>query len=153
MYQLKLLPPANEVCEDYVFTRVCLSTGGDLCMAGGACVAGVCACQVAGHAWQGACMARGMHGRGACMAGGCAWQEGHAWQGCAWQGGMHVMHIPAADTTRSGNTVNERVVRIPLECILVYCSLLSMKNDQSQLDFFYKYHSNSTNLIKFMKCI
>ena len=23
-----LLPPANEVCEGYVFTRVCLSTGG-----------------------------------------------------------------------------------------------------------------------------
>ena len=25
---VKLLPPANEVCEGYVFTRVCLSTGG-----------------------------------------------------------------------------------------------------------------------------
>ena len=24
-----LLPPANEVCEGYVFTRVCLSTGGE----------------------------------------------------------------------------------------------------------------------------
>ena len=31
-----LLPPANEVCEGYVFTGVCLSTGGGLphCMLG-----------------------------------------------------------------------------------------------------------------------
>ena len=44
----RLLPPANEVCEGYVFTGVCLSTGG--------------------HAWH---VAGGMHGRGH------AWQEGH----------------------------------------------------------------------------
>ena len=25
---VRLLPPVNEVCEGYVFTRVCLSTGG-----------------------------------------------------------------------------------------------------------------------------
>ena len=43
------LPPANEVCEGYVFTGVCLSTGG--------------------HAWQGSCVAGGMHGRWACMVG------------------------------------------------------------------------------------
>ena len=30
-----LLPPANEVCEGYVFTSVCLSTGGGACMAMG----------------------------------------------------------------------------------------------------------------------
>ena len=38
------LPPANEVCEGYVFTRVCLSTGGiPVCLAGGipACLAGL----------------------------------------------------------------------------------------------------------------
>ena len=29
-----LLPPANEVCEGYVFTRVCLSTGGGSTWAG-----------------------------------------------------------------------------------------------------------------------
>ena len=92
-----LLPPANEVCEGYVFTGVCLSTGGGVaCVVGGvsgrgACVAGEGACM---HG-RGACK----HGRGACVAGGCAWQ-GHAWQGaciaggCAWQGaymagGMH----------------------------------------------------------------
>ena len=28
------LPPANEVCEGYVFTGVCLSTGGLLCPGG-----------------------------------------------------------------------------------------------------------------------
>ena len=56
------LPPANEVCEGIVFTRVCLSTGGT-CMAGEACMFG------RGHAWQGcawqgACMEGGVHGRG-----------------------------------------------------------------------------------------
>ena len=38
------LPRANEVCEGYVFTRVCLSTGGiPVCLAGGipACLAGL----------------------------------------------------------------------------------------------------------------
>ena len=44
-----LLPPANEVCEGFVFTAVCLSTGG-------------------GHTWQGGVM--GIPGRqGACIAG------------------------------------------------------------------------------------
>ena len=73
------LPPANEVCEGYAFTGVCLSTPGEPCMVlfGG------------GHAWfysggvcgfiQGACMVLfgGMHGFiwGACVVlfGGCAW--------------------------------------------------------------------------------
>ena len=85
-----LLPPANEVCEDYVFTPVSNSVH----RRGGACVAG-------GHVWQ-----EGMYGRGACMVeghawaggmcgGGHAWQGGHAWWGAcvvgghAWQGGMH----------------------------------------------------------------
>ena len=62
-----------------------------------------------GHAWQGgvrgggACdTGRGMHGRGACVEGGHAWQgEGeHAWQ---------ILR----------DTVNERAVRILLECILL----------------------------------
>ena len=62
--------PANEVCEGYVFTGVCLSTRG-------------------GHAWL---------LRGACVVapGGCAWllRGGHVWLllgGCAWllRGGMH----------------------------------------------------------------
>ena len=102
-----------------------------------------------GHVWWGACMGGGvhgrgamhgrgnMHGRGACVAGGCAWQGGmhgrgdmrcrgrrvwqgeacmeggHAWQGCVCDGGACVpWQIPL-------DTVNERAVRILLECILV----------------------------------
>ena len=59
---------------------------------------------------RGACVVGGMHGGGwgvgmcggeACMAGGCAWRGGRAWQ---------ILR----------DTVNERAVRILLECILVY---------------------------------
>ena len=39
MIRLKSLPPANEVCEGYVFTGVCLSTGGGV--------------RGRGHVWQG----------------------------------------------------------------------------------------------------
>ena len=49
-FKMILLPPANEVCEGYVFTSVCLSTGGggvrggggqgDMHGGGGACVVG-----------------------------------------------------------------------------------------------------------------
>ena len=78
------------------------------------------------HGCRGACMvARGL---GVWLLGGHAWllggmcgKGGHAWRkgvhgeeraymvkgGCAW------------DTTRYGNTINERAVRILLECILV----------------------------------
>ena len=42
------------------------------------------------------------------MAGGACVAGGHAWH-------AH----PLADTTRYGDTVNERAVRILLECILV----------------------------------
>ena len=78
-----------------------------------------------GHVWQGACMAGGggVHGRGACMMGaciaggggmhgrGCAWQVGCAWQDCAaWQ----ILR----------DVVNERAVRILLECILVAIKIL-----------------------------
>ena len=63
-----LLPPANEVCEGYVFTGVCHSVH-----RGGVCgCSGGCAWLLGGHAWLlwGACMvARGacMVARGACM--------------------------------------------------------------------------------------
>ena len=59
---------ANEVCEGYVFTGVCL-------------------CVVGGHAWQGV----------VCVPHTAPWQILRPW-----------------------HTVNERVVRILLECILVY---------------------------------
>ena len=81
-----ILLPANEVCEGYVFTGVCLSTGG------------VCAWLQGGvHGYGGvAWLQQGMHGGG-----------GHAWlwggmHGCGvgmrawWQGGH------AWDTTRYG---------------------------------------------------
>ena len=57
--RFSFLPPANEVCEDYVFTRVCLSTGGGgrgipACLAGGipACLAGLWRGGVSQHALQ-----------------------------------------------------------------------------------------------------
>ena len=93
------------------------------CMAGGhawweacgGCVAG--GCVAGGHARWGTCVVGGMHGGGvhgrACMAG------GHAWWGHVWQGDVHgrgacvVWQIPR-------DTVNERTVRILLECILVW---------------------------------
>ena len=97
-----LLPPANDVCEGYVFTRVCQSfcsqggmrgcrggvrgCGGHVWLQGGvrgcqgACVVGREVCVVAGgHAW----LLGGMCGcRGACMvAGGHAWLPG-GMRGC-----------------------------------------------------------------------
>ena len=89
------LPPANEVCEGYVFTGVCLSTGGVHGCGWGAYVfargVGVCVV-VGGHAWllggvwllgEEACMVVG----GMCGCWGrCAWLQGDV-HGC--QGGMH----------------------------------------------------------------
>ena len=64
-----------------------------------------------GHAWQGVCMAGGMHGRGTCM------------QGMSVAGG------------RAWYTVNERVLRILLECILVPYKFLDTAPDYKK----YKY--------------
>ena len=147
--QKRFLPPANEVCEGYVFTGVCLSTGG-----GGmhGCSGGVCV------------VARGgVHG----CSGGCAWllQGGHVWfylggmrgfisggmrgfiQGgmCGFIWGACVVLFGGACVVLFGgrvwfysgghawffqffqiqwDTVNERAVRILLECILVLFLLL-----------------------------
>ena len=87
-----LLPPANEVCEGYVFTGVCLSTG-EACIAGWHVwqggVHGGGHAGLRGHAWlQGACVVVGGHAWlwGPCMvAGGVHSCRGHAW---LW-GGMH----------------------------------------------------------------
>ena len=66
--KLHLLRPANEICEGYVFTRVCLSTG-------------VCV-------WQG-----GMHGRGGHVWQGCVHgrgvQAGGVQAGGVQAGGVH----------------------------------------------------------------
>ena len=104
------LLPANKVCQGYVFTGVCLSTGGGgvhgcqgACVVAGGCAwlpGGMCGC------WQGVCM----------VAWGCVWllighvwllmgevcvvADGHVWllggmHGCwwgvhgCWQGDMH----------------------------------------------------------------
>ena len=108
------LPPANVVCKGYIFTGVCDSvnrggvhgssggvhgcSGGDVCQGGHAWFL------PGGHAWffpGGACMVfpeGGMRGfsRGACVV------------------------FPGGGVRRiRRNTVNERAVRILLECILV----------------------------------
>ena len=106
----------------------------------------VSVCPQGGRAWQGGMHGKG-HAwlGGVCMAGGHAWQmgmcgRGHAWQGVCMAGGVHVgghvwqgaciagvcmvggaCHaLPPANTTRYSDTVNERAVRILLECILVF---------------------------------
>ena len=59
-FEKPLLPPANEVCEGYVFTGVCLSTqGGHAWLLGGHAwlLRGACMVARGGHAWLG-----GMHG-------------------------------------------------------------------------------------------
>ena len=77
--------------------------GRGICMVGGLCV-------TAGHTWRGACMAAGMHGGGACMVRGMCGRGVHG-------GGGHVCHARPLQILR--DTVNERAVRILLECILV----------------------------------
>ena len=92
---LLLLPPANEVCEGYVFTGVCLSTG---CVwQGGVHGGGAC---MAGGMYGRGCVAGGMHGRGwwACMVGSCMAEGMHGGRSVAgvvcMAGGRHVWHAP-----------------------------------------------------------
>ena len=126
--------------QGYIFRSVCkeFCPRGGACMAGRGCawqegvggwdmhgcwgdawLQGGCACLgagVPGGAWQG-----DMHGGGehAWLWGACVIARGHVWlQGVGmvvggwhvWFGGMHGIRQ---------DTVNERAVRIPLECILV----------------------------------
>ena len=119
----------------------------------GACMAGVY--MAGGHAWlgcvhgRGACMAGvymagGMCGWGVCMAGGghasqggvCGWgacmAEGLAFMagGHAWQGGMHGGGGACVPQQILRDTVNERAVRILLECILIDLLLYISKTEQ-----------------------
>ena len=80
----------------FLHVSVILSTGGGM-HGGGACVAG--GMHGRGCAWWGACMAGGMHGRGACVC--------------------HAQCPLPQQILRLRHTVNERTVRILLECILV----------------------------------
>ena len=126
-----LLPPATKLGQGNIFRSVCQEFcpqgGGGMCSGGhawqGVCVVGACmaggvgtcmagACIVGRHAWWGgACVAGGMHGRGACMEGVCVWQGEHVWQGgmCGRGRAWQILR----------DTVNERAVRILLECMLV----------------------------------
>ena len=76
---------------------------------GGMCGCSGGACMVARGVW----LLRGGGVRG-CSGGVCVVASGGG--GCAW------------DTTRYGNTVNERAVRILLECILVLSSSIALYN-------------------------
>ena len=78
-------------------------------VAGGHVWQGVC--MAGGHVWWGACVEGDVHGRGACVVGGMHGRSG--------MHGGGVVQCPPADTTRYGDTVNERAVRILLECIIV----------------------------------
>ena len=124
--------PANEVCEGYVFTGVCLSTRG-----GGACVVapggrGMRGCSgdvrgcSRGHVWLLPGMWVVAPGGHAWLLGGvCGCLGGHVWllwggmHGCCWGVCVVAPGGHAWDTTRYGDTINERAVRILLECILV----------------------------------
>ena len=99
---------------------VCMVARGRVWLPGGVHGCQGCAWLPGGmHGCQRACMAKGVHGKGGgmCSEGGHVWQRGayvakgrHAW----WRWGH------AWDTTRYGDTINERAVRILLECILVF---------------------------------
>ena len=85
----KFLPPANKVCEGYVFTGVCLSTGGE---------------------YLGKYTSRQVH------------PLGKVYPRAGTPPGRY---LPGAGTppghSACWDMVNKRAVRIPLECILVFC--------------------------------
>ena len=101
-----------------------MAWGGDVCGRGGMCgwggmhsggVHGGHAWQGGGgHTWLGVCL-------GVCVAG------GHAWGACVTR---TPLPPPPPQILRLRHTVNERAVRILLECILVCkgCSILTIHN-------------------------
>ena len=95
-----------------------MSTGGACMPGGGACVAGR-----------------------ACVAGGDMNGRGHAWQGgSAWQGGMcgrGGMHDRGHVWQILRDTVNERAVRILLECILVVLTVYSVTFSFQKVTFYW----------------
>ena len=140
------LPPANEVCEGYVFTGVCLSTlggrrvwfySGEGGMRGfirgvhgfipkgmRGFIRGACMVLFGGHAWfylGGVCgFIRGVRGfiwggmRGFIWGACVVLFRGHAW----FYSGGHAWFFQFFRI--QSDTVNERAVRILLECILVF---------------------------------
>ena len=98
-----LLPPATKLGQGNIFRSVCQ----EFCP------------QQEGRVWQ-----------GMCMAGGHAWQGGMCGRGCAWWGACVAGRACMAGGCAwqiLQDTVNERVVRILLECILLNVSLESSK--------------------------
>ena len=91
MMHANLLPPATKLGQGYIFRSVCQ----EFCPQGGG----------------GMCGKGGMCGRRACMAGDTCVVGVCVWQGCVCGGG-HAWQILR-------DMVNERAVRILLECILV----------------------------------
>ena len=92
-----------------------VAPGGMLGCSGGACMVAL----GRGHAWL---LQGGVHG---CFWGACMVAWGHAWLlwgACvvAPRGACMVAGGCAWDMTRYGDTINELVVRILLECILVF---------------------------------
>ena len=91
--KILFLPPANEVCEGYVFTGVCLSTGGGVCgcsQGGMRGCWGLRGCSRGGHAWL-------LRGRGACVVapgGACVDALGGGMCGCSWGAGGACMVAP-----------------------------------------------------------
>ena len=131
---MEFLPPANEFCEGYVFTGVCLSTGGCVVggmrgsWGGGMCSSprgmcgswGVCMA-VRGHAWQLGGMHGSQEGHAGQPGGGACWAaRGHVWQpgGACMAAGGHAW-LPWVVRGIWWDTVNEQAVHILLECILV----------------------------------
>ena len=137
-----------------------------LCGGGGhgmhGCFQGGCMVAPGGHAWllRGACVvAPGgpMHGcsggacmvaRGACMValGGHAWLLPGGVHGCSWG-------EPAWDTMRYGDTINERAVRILLECILVFIITSNKRLMPTSPTFVYREKSCTSTIKLISGCV
>ena len=84
-------------------------------MAGGMCVRGA---HLAGSVWWGACVAGGMHGAGG-----------------------HACHTHAPQALQLRYTVNERAVRILLECILVAIKIWCLLRISRYFVFYIIFHT------------
>ena len=160
------LPPANEVCEGYVFTGVCLSTGGHAWLLQGGHVwllwGGMCSCS--GVGWGGVgdvhgCSQGGMHGcsQGCVIAPGgihgCSWgvcmvAPGGACmipQGCTWllQEDGHAWLLRGACLIahwgHAWDTMRYRdAVNERAVCILLECILVNkiLNRQQDRMEYF-----------------
>ena len=143
---LVLLPPANVVCEGYVFTSVCLSTGSGIpaCLVGHMTRQQMClswcggSMQVTSNAWwdRSNGTPNNPPPRQTPPSLGRHPLEGTHWQARLWAGTPPGRYTPQAGTPIPGrytpslhsacwDTVNKRAVRIPLECILVFVLILA----------------------------